>query len=72
MKEINLKLNVLDSSDFEQAKGLLGEEVYFISDIKNPNLEECDTLDSIRFTCWTDDIFFNGNEEAFPYIVKKD
>lgn len=72
MKEINLKLKLLDSSDFEEARKLIGEEVYFISDIKNPLLDECDILDSIRFTQWTSDIFFNDNDEAYPFIIKKD
>lgn len=72
MKEINLKLKALDSSDFKEAKKLIGEEVYFISDIKNPSLDECDVLDSIRFTQWTTNIFFNTNDEAYPYIIKKD
>lgn len=72
MKEINLKLKLLDSSDFEEAKRLIGEEVYFISDIENLSLDECDILDSIRFTQWTRDIFFNNNDEAYSFIVKKD
>ena len=72
MKEVNLKLKVLDSSDFEEAKNLIGEEVYFISDIENITLDECDTLDSIRFTRWTNDIFFNDNDEAYPFIIKND
>ena len=72
MKEVNLKLKVLDSSDFEEAKNLIGEEVYFISDIKNPSLDEFDILDSIRFSQWTGDIFFNDSDEAYPFIVKKD
>lgn len=71
MKEVNLKLHLLDSSDIEEARKLIGEEVYFVDDSKNPQLDNCDTLDSIRFTQWTNDIFFNDNDEAYPFIIKK-
>lgn len=71
MKQVNIKFNLLGVEDFEKAKELLGEEVYFISDANNVTFEEFGKLDSIRFITWTNDIYFNCNEEAFSFIIPK-
>ena len=44
MKEINLKLKVLDSSDFEEAKELIGEEVYRNRQENAAIFSRCDEL----------------------------